>query len=133
MNITTKKRIDMREGELPLTHTFSDGIYAREIYMPKGMVVIGHKHNTTHLNILSKGKCKVNINGQNFELTAPITFESKAGSRKVLFIEEDCFWTTIHKTDETDISVLENILVDKNDIDTIQIENQIKELQCLMQ
>lgn len=125
--------VDIREGELPLTHTFSEGVYAREIYMPKGMFVIGHKHNTTHLNILSKGKCLVNMEGETYELSAPVTFESKAGCRKVLFIIEDCFWTTIHITKETNINVLENTLVDRKDLDTIQIENQLKELRCLLQ
>lgn len=125
--------VDIREGELPLTHTFSDGIYAREIFMPKKMFVIGHIHNTTHLNILSKGKCIVNMEGKTYELTAPVTFESHSGCRKVLYIIEDCFWTTIHSTKETNIDILEKTLVDRNNLDTIELENQVKELRCLLQ
>jgi hypothetical protein len=107
------KAIDIIEGELPLTHTFSDGVYAREIFMPKGMVVIGHVHNTTHLNIVSTGKALVYMNDIVVEITAPFTFESKAGTRKVLYILEDMFWTTIHVTDEVDIETLKESLVDK--------------------
>lgn len=106
--------VDIREDSLPLTHTFSDGVYAREVFMPKGMVVVGHIHNTTHLNIVSSGKAFLYINGEISEITAPYTFESKAGCRKILFILEDMFWTTIHKTDETNIKILENTLVDRD-------------------
>ena len=113
---------------LPLTHTFSDGVYAREIFMPKGMIVVGHTHKTKHLNIVSTGKAKVWYNGSVKEITAPYTFESEAGMRKVLYIEEDMFWTTIHITDETDILKLENDLIDKS-IDKKEIDNIItKEL-----
>lgn len=109
----SQKIIDIREDELPLTHTFSDGVYAREIFMPKGMVVIGHVHNTKHLNIISTGKAIVYMEGKVHEITAPFTFESNAGVRKMLYILEDMFWTTIHVTDETDIDTLEEVLVDR--------------------
>ena len=108
------KIIDIPESGLPLTHVFSDGVYAREIFMPKGMLIIGHVHNTTHLNIVSTGEALVYMNGEMHKVTAPYTFESKADTRKVLFILEDMFWTTIHKTEETDIDVLENTLIDKS-------------------
>ena len=122
--------VETKEGELPLTHTFSDGVYAREIFMPKGMLVVGHIHNTTHLNIVSTGKALVYMNGVVEEITAPYTFESKAGTRKVLYITEDMFWTTIHKTDETDIDTIENIMVDKEASKDLNIENITKELLC---
>lgn len=117
-----KQLIDIREDELPLTHTFSDGIYAREIFMPKGMIVIGHVHNTTHLNIVSTGSAYVmDSEGRVSKITAPFTFESKAGVRKILYILEDMFWTTIHNTDETDITILENTLVDKSASEDVDI------------
>ena len=134
-----KQHIDISEGELPLTHTFSDGVYAREIFMPKGMFVVGHVHNTTHLNIVSTGKALVMIDGEMVEITTPYTFESKAGTRKVLYILEDMFWTTIHTTNETNIEILEDRLVDKKASDGVDLNLLIKELldtkemKCLSQ
>lgn len=113
---------DTAPCQLPLTHTFSDGIYAREIFMPKGSIVVGHIHTTRHLNIVSTGKAKVWYNGSLKEIVAPYTFESDAGKRKVLYIEEDMFWTTIHKTNETDILKLEEILIDKSQSEDINLE-----------
>ena len=122
------QQTDIFEGELPITHTFSDGVYAREIFMPKGMFVVGHVHNTTHLNIVSTGKALVIVDGETIEITTPYTFESQAGARKVLYILEDMFWTTIHTTKETDIEILENTLVDKKASDGLDISASIKEL-----
>jgi len=118
------KAVDIFEGELPLTHTFSNNVYAREIFMPAGMVVVGHVHNTTHLNIVSQGKALVYLDGQVVEITAPYTFESKAGTRKVLYILEDMFWSTIHVTDETDIDVLENSLVDRQASSCLEVNTE---------
>ena len=115
--------IEMPEDGLPLTHTFSDGVYAREIFMPKGMIVIGHVHRTKHLNIVSTGKARVFYDGEMHEITAPYTFESNAGVRKALFILEDMFWTTIHVTDETNQDKLDDILIDKNASEGISIES----------
>ena len=115
--------IEMPEDGLPLTHTFSDGVYAREIFMPKGMIVIGHVHRTKHLNIVSTGKARVFYDGEMHEITAPYTFESNAGVRKALFILEDMFWTTIHVTDETNQDKLDDILIDKNASEGISMES----------
>jgi quercetin dioxygenase-like cupin family protein len=123
--------IDIREGELPLIHTFSENVYSREIFMPKNMFVIGHVHNTTHLNIVISGKAKVWVNGELFDIVAPYTFESKAGTRKVLYIIEDMKWQTIHVTKETNIEKLENTLVDRKASENLVLDKKIiKELEC---
>lgn len=118
------KIVDIRENELPLTHTFSDNVYAREIFMPAGMFVIGHVHKTKHLNIVSKGSALLHSDGKLSKITAPFTFESGEGVRKVLYILEDMFWTTIHVTEETDVDVLEETLIDKSasdDVDALSL------------
>ena len=122
-----KQLIEIPEDGLPLTHTFSNGVYAREIFMPKGMIVIGHVHRTKHLNIVSTGKARVFYDGEMHEITAPYTFESNAGVRKALFILEDMFWTTIHVTDETNQDKLDDILIDKNASEGLSMENLLNE------
>lgn len=104
--------VNLTKGELPLTHTFSDGVYVREIFMKAGMIVVGHVHKTRHINIVSTGKALVWMNGEVKEVTAPYTFESEAGVRKVLYIIEDMFWSTVHVTNETNLDKLKDNLVD---------------------
>lgn len=121
--------VDIRENELPLTHTFSDNVYAREIFMPAGMIVVGHVHNTTHLNMVSSGEAMVWMNGELSHIVAPFTFESKAGVRKVLYIMEDMLWSTIHVTNEQDIDVLEETLIDKSKSDINELNQLLAKIE----
>ena len=42
------------EKVCPLTHSFSSGIYVREIFIPAGMFVVGKIHKHDHPNFLLK-------------------------------------------------------------------------------
>ena len=114
--------------DCPVVHHFSPGVYVREITMPKDSVIVGHKHKTKHLNIISKGSCiLVDLDTKDkTHIEAPCTFESEAGVRKVLYIVEECVWSTVHVTEETDIDKIEEIVIDKSNI---WIEhNKVKEV-----
>lgn len=101
--------------EMPLTHRFAPGVYFREIFMPAGTFVIGHEHKTEHFNVVLSGRALVLIEGKTEEIKAPCVFLSGAGVRKVLLIEEDMRWVTIHATHETDITKLELELIIKSE------------------
>lgn len=113
----------------PTMDNFSDGVYARTIAMPKGAIIVGKKHKTRHLNIIVQGSARVWIEGEVRIITAPYIFESKENCRKVLYIEEDMLWTTIHVTDETDTNIIEKQII--SDEPLIGFNNIIKELECL--
>jgi len=100
------------QTECPVTHRFAPGVYLREIAMPAGTVVIGKIHRTEHFNVLIRGACLiVHDDGSREELRAPMSFVSKAGVQKVLYILEDMIWQTIHPTMETDLARLEAELI----------------------
>lgn len=111
-----KRLLALPQIELPLEHRFSFGVYMREILMPAGTFVIGAKHRTEHLNIITQGRALVMMDGIIREVTAPCTFVSGAGVRKTLYIAEEMRWATIHLNldNERDIEVLEGRLVDFN-------------------
>ena len=97
----------------PTRHIFSPGVYVREITMPEGAMILGAEHNTKHLNIISKGACVLaDIDtGEMTDIIAPCTFESDIGVRKLLYIVEECVWSTVHVTEETDVEKLEAQLI----------------------
>lgn len=99
---------------MPLTHRFAPGVYLREIFMPAGTFVIGHEHKTEHFNIVLTGRARVLVDGVVREVGAGEVFVSKPGVRKVLYILENMRWQTVHPTDETDISKLEELLIIKS-------------------
>ena len=99
--------------ECNLEHRFSAGVYIRELTMPADSYILGHKHATTHMNIISKGSCMLSDieTGEITRIEAPCTFESTAGVQKFLYIIEECVWSTVHVTNETDIDTLEKQLI----------------------
>lgn len=101
---------------MPLKHFFAPGVYIREITMPAGTYVIGKIHKTEHFNIIQKGRLSlVNEDGTSTELVGPMTFVSKAGVQKAMFIHEDAVWSTVHLTNLRDMEALENEIIESDD------------------
>lgn len=70
--------------------------YAREAHAPKGTVVVGKLHKHAHINIILQGRVSVVTESGPVEYTAPCIFVSPAGTKRVLRVEEDVVWATIH-------------------------------------
>jgi hypothetical protein len=83
--------------ECPLVHSFSDGIYVRQISIPKGFIIVGKIHKHDHPNFLLSGTVHVFTEGNLQEtLVAPCSMISPAGTKRTLYAETDLVWTTIH-------------------------------------
>lgn len=106
---------DMPQVECPTKHYFLPGLYLREITMPAGSVIIGKIHRTEHFNIIQQGSVTLLGDGTCQRLTAPCTFVSKPGVQKVLYIHEDCVWTTVHQTQETTMEALEAEIIEPSE------------------
>lgn len=104
----------LEQVEIPTTHTFSKDVYAREIKIPAGTVLVGKIHKHENLNIISKGKITVvSVEGIK-TIEAPYTFVSTPGVKRVGFAHEDTVWTTIHGTSETDLEKIEEQFIAKD-------------------
>jgi hypothetical protein len=73
--------------------------YAREMFIPKGTLIIGKIHRHQHLNIISKGKVVVYTEFGEKHMEGPITFVSEIGLKRSVYALEDTLWTTIHLTE----------------------------------
>lgn len=105
--------------EAPVKHHFSKGVYAREMFIPKGAFVIGKIHKHQNLNILSKGDLSVLSVDGIMRVKAPFTIVSGPGVKRAVYAHEDCIWTTIHGTDETDVDKIEEIFIAKSYDDVV--------------
>lgn len=92
-------------------HYFGGGMYARELFMPKGSAVIGKIHNKEHLVIISYGEVIVTTDDGTEHLKGPCTFVGKPGSKRALYMIEDTLWTAIHTTDAQTVEDAEAHLV----------------------
>lgn len=100
---------DTGRDNCPIVHTFSDGIYCRQITIPKGVRLIGKIHKTEHINQLVTGKIKViDSNGVESIKTAPCMWISNIGDQKAIMGLEDSIFQTFHKTDLKNPDDIEN-------------------------
>ena len=98
----------------PLKHSFSDGIYVREITIPAGMLIIGKIHKHDHPNFLLKGEVVVVTEGGGIEeLKAPCSMISKPGTKRALYAKTELVWTTVHlnPTNTEDLEELEEEII----------------------
>ncbi|NOT96233.1 MAG: hypothetical protein HOP00_07980 [Nitrospira sp.] len=98
----------------PLTHHFAPGAYGREIHIPAGMLVVGKIHKHAHVNILSQGHVLVYTEYGPESFQAPRTWVSEPGTKRVVYAVSDVVWTTIHVTSETNLEVIEDIVIAKS-------------------
>ena len=99
--------------EIKTTHHFSKGVYAREIFIPKGALIVGKIHKHECLNIVSKGDISfISIDGAK-RVQAPYTVLASPGVKRIGYAHEDTIWTTVHGTNETDLKKIEDEFIAK--------------------
>ncbi len=128
-----KSKIDsgeILEQECPVTHRFTDGLYMREIFMPKGTRIVGKIHSTEHFNVVLTGRCTVITAEGIEEIKAPHTFISKAGVQKVVVVHDDCQWQTLHVTNKTNVEEIEKEVI-AEDYDQLKIDGLLKTVKRL--
>ena len=111
----------------PLKHTFADGMYVREIFIPMGMLVVGKIHRHSHPNFLLEGEVSVATEAGVERLKAPCSMISEAGTKRVVYTHSDCRWVTVHAnvTNTTDLKEIEKeVIVESYE----EFDNHIKEL-----
>lgn len=98
--------------DCPVTHSFVPGFYVRTIFMPKGTILASRIHAHRNPFWITKGVVEVQANGVTETLRAPHIGITEPGTRRLLYIHEDCVWTTFHANpdDERRIEVLERML-----------------------
>ena len=98
----------------PLRHIFTPGIYAREIILPAGSILVGKIHRERHLNFISRGHVHVFTEiGLLEELRGPMTIVSEPGTKRTVVAIEETVWTTIHHNPKnlTDLGELEKLII----------------------
>lgn len=100
-------RLDGETVDIKITHYFSDGVYAREMFVPKGVAWVGKIHKRTNLSIMSQGDMSFRDERGLRRVKAPYTFVAPPGTQRIGYAHEDTVWTVIHGTHETDVEKIE--------------------------
>lgn len=105
----SEKMRRLEQVECKETHNFSDGVYVRELFIPKGTIILGKRHRYETCNILLSGSLQLYM-GKGVgdkQINAPLLFNSNPGVRKLAYALEDTVFLNIHPTNETDLEKIE--------------------------
>jgi len=100
--------------QCPLKHSFADGIYMREIFIPKDTLLVGKIHKHSHPNIILKGDVSVLTEEGAKRIKAPCSMISPAGTKRVVYAHEDTVWVTFHVTKSQNLEEIEEEIIAKS-------------------
>ena len=93
-----------------LINHFSKGLYAREMHIPAGAILVGKIHKTEHLCVVN-GDIRIESDEGVKRFTGFHVFNSHPGAKRIGLALADTVFITFHATDETDLDTLEGQLV----------------------
>jgi hypothetical protein len=93
-----------------LKHTFLDGMYMREMFIPKGTLIVGKVHKQPCMNIVSKGDISILTEAGSARVKAGHSAISPAGTQKVGYAHEDTVFVNVFRTDATGPDGIEDVL-----------------------
>lgn len=112
-----RKGIEWMQGEIqkleqtPIhtRHLFPKDLYVREIFIPKGTVLIGRIHRSEYVEIVFCGEVDIYTEDGIKTVKAPATFVTKPGRKRMGLTLEDTLWTSVHPnpTNETNLEKLD--------------------------
>ena len=109
-----------------INHHFTSGVYAKEVHIPAGNVLVQHKHNFDHLSILASGSIELMVDGVRSVIHAPACLTIEANKHHGVKSLTDVVWFCIHATNCTDESEIDEVLVAPGNIAEAQ-----KMAECL--
>ena len=107
--------------ECPVKHYFAPGVFAREITLPAGTVLVGAVHKTQNIAILSKGRLLLATASGPVEISAPCTLTVEPGDKNSATALEDSVWTNFmpNPTNETNIEALVEMFTESKAADLL--------------
>lgn len=94
-----------------IEHHFGAGVYAKEVRIPAGHVLVQHKHKHDHLSILASGSIELMVEDERRIVHAPTCLTIEAGKHHGVKSLTDVVWYCIHATDCTDTDSIDEILI----------------------
>ena len=112
--------VDEKNFFNPLKHKFGNGIYIREIFNPAGQLLITKIHKKDNAFFLMKGKMTIMSEDGETTIQAPYYGLTKAGTKRIIYVHEDCIFITVHPTNAKNVKDAEQDII-ANDFNDIEV------------
>jgi hypothetical protein len=97
--------------EPKLTHYYANKLYARQMDLPAGAVIVGKIHRTRHICVLLSGTVRLVDETGARTLTGPQVIVSQPGVKRAIWAVTDAAWINFHGTTATDLDDIEAELI----------------------
>lgn len=94
--------LECPQVEIPAVNKFINGMYVREIVIPKGTLLTGRVHKFAYLDIMLNGDITVATREGVQRLQGFNCMEGVPGRKRAGYAHEDTRWVTVHRTDQED-------------------------------
>ena len=104
-----KKELPCYDLEQLTAHTFCEGMYARELFIPAGAVIVGKMHAKENFFLLAMGELSMLTSDGIKVIRGPHLAVTKPGDKRVAYANTDaiCYNFHLNDDDERDMQVLE--------------------------
>lgn len=105
---TIKHHTEEMEANFPVTHHIENGMYTRELFMPKGALVVSFIHKQNHPSFFLEGEMSLLMDtGEVKRVKGPMVVQTEVGTQRVAYIHEDTRWACVYRTDATTVEEAE--------------------------
>lgn len=96
MNSLEEKLSSLPQCVLPLVHTFTPGLYVRQIFIPAGTLLTSMTHKTEHPFVVIEGEISVISGNERETYVGPYMGVTIPGTKRALYAHTDTTWLTFH-------------------------------------
>jgi hypothetical protein len=95
--------LECEQVEIPVSDSVTNGMYTREIIIPKGTLLTGRVHKYPYVDIMLSGDITVAIPGGVKRLVGANVCDGIPGRKRAGYAHEDTRWVTVHRTDRIEL------------------------------
>lgn len=95
--------LESEQVEIPVHESLTNGMYTREIIIPKNTVLTGRVHKYPYVDIMLSGDITVATPDGLKRLTGPNICDGKPGRKRAGYAHEATHWVTVHRTDQVEL------------------------------
>ena len=122
---------DEMQEIFPVKHHLRDGLYTREVFMPKGSLVVSYIHLTNHPSFFMSGEMSILLDdGAVKRIKAPMVVQTEVGTQRVAYMHEDCVWNCVYRVNAKTIERAEQEVYTEDYLDLPQHVILNKKLLC---
>ena len=109
-----RKLAELPQADFSLVNRFADGLYARQVTVPKNCLLTSKIHLKEHFAFVLTGEVSVWTDQDYQRIKAPLVLVTQPGTKRVLFAHEETIWVTVHATNAKTVEAAVAELVTNN-------------------